>query len=391
MISRPLDIDLSNWREYPYSKWSFQHVRELIPTAAIERPNIESSKPFAKNLQDLGGFKVSYPASDAKSTEATFDQLLEWGHTDSLIILHKGKLIYQWSAPYFNLANPHILFSVSKSLTAMLAGIIERQGIIDSNALVSQYLPDAKNSAYGNCTLRHVLDMSVALDFEENYTDKQSEYIQYRIATGWNPVNQENPGPGLEQFLYSLKQSKSPHGETFLYRSPNSDLLGLALERATDTPIAELFSQFLWKPMGATSNGYITLDRCGLGRTAGGICISIADYARVGQLLIENSGLDGKEILPADWIEDTFNNGDQQAWDRGNYAYRLPYGKYRNKWYQFGDEDGCISARGIHGQQLYINPTRSVVAARLSSQPDPLNEDITESCFAAFNQIARAL
>ena len=385
MIDRPDNLGLDNWREHPNNQWSFQHVRQLIPTAGI-RCSRETGSGLADNRQDFQAETVSGPTG-----YCTFTQLLEWAKTDGLMILHHGKTVYEWAAPHFDTRNPHIIFSISKSITAMLAGILENQGVIDSRHPVVRYLPETRNSVYGNCTLRHLLDMSVALDFEENYTDKKSEYIQYRIATGWNPVNQENPGPALEEFLYSLKQSDDEHGHAFLYRSPNTDLLGLVLERTAGTPIAELFSKLIWQPMGAQSDGYITVDRCGLGRTAGGICVTLADLARLGYLMLDNCGPGGDEIVPSGWIEDTFNNGDKEAWDRGNYVHRAPRGKYRNKWYQSGDEDGSINARGIHGQHLYINPTRSVVIARFASHADPLNDQVSNVCFGAFDQIAKML
>ena len=84
-------------------------------------------------------------------------------------------------------------------------------------------------------------------------------------------------------------------------------------------------------------------------------------------------------------------NGDRQAWLRGNYAQRMPDGKYRNNWYQSGDQDGTLTARGIHGQQLYINPKRSTVIARFSSHPDPLNDAVTDACLGAFQKIALEL
>ncbi len=385
VIARPENLGLENWRQYPNSQWSFQHVRQLIPTAEIKCGQQTRSAP-ANNRQDFQAEVVTGPAGSC-----TLSQLLEWSKTDGLLILHHGKTVCEWTAPHFDTRNPHILFSCSKSVTAMLAGILENQGVIDSRHPVIRYLPEARNSAYGNCTLRHVLDMSVALDFEENYTDPESEYIQYRVATGWNPVNQENPGPALEEFLYTLKQSNEEHGHAFLYRSPNTDLLGLTLERAAGAPVAELFSELIWRPMGAQSDGYITLDRCGLGRTAGGICVTLADFARLGHLMLDNRGPDGDEIIPSRWIKDTFNEGDKGAWDRGNYAHRAPRGKYRSQWYQSGDEDGSINARGIHGQNLYINPTRSVVIARFASHPAPLNDAVSNACFGAFDQIAKML
>jgi CubicO group peptidase (beta-lactamase class C family) len=230
--------------------------------------------------------------------------------------------------------------------------------------------------------------MTVALDFEENYSDKDSEYMQYREATAWNPVNQLDSGHGLESFLYSLSQLENEHGHSFLYRSPNSDLLGLILERAAGEPLSNLFSHYLWKPMGAASDGYITVDRFGAPRAAGGICITLHDLALIGQLFLNDGRVDGIQVIPPEWIEDTRNNGDQEVWDRGNYMQKLPDYRYRNKWYVSGDKDKTICARGIHGQLLYINPAREVVIARVSSHPDPLHDADTNAVMAAFDQMA---
>lgn len=378
-------VGIGNWRLHPQSQWAFQHVRELMPTAAIERTT-STTKPLSTKLADLVNINVESPAGDR-----SLKKLLTESHTDSLIVLHHGTVVTEWHAPNSNPNNPHILFSISKSITAILAGILEEKGYIDSDNLVADYLPLVKGSVYGNCTVRHLLDMSVALDFEENYTDENSEYVQYRIATGWNPIDQAAPGPGLEAFLYGLKQTDEVHGHRFLYRSPNTDLLGLVLERAAVSPLPELLSRHLWKPMGAETEAYITLDHFGTSRAAGGICVTLHDLARTGQLFLENGQVDGHQVIPSTWIEDTCNNGDQAAWDRGNYKHKLPNGKYRNQWYQTGDCDKSISARGIHGQLLYINPSRSVVIAKLACQPEPLNDAMTASFMSAFEQIAKQL
>ena len=384
-VKRPEFVNLGNWREFPNSKWSFQHVRELMPTSVIKcAENI--AKPLNKNLQDVMGM-----VCDSPEGRCSFAQLLRQGDSDGLVILHQGDLVAEWGAQKFNSSNPHILFSVSKSITAMLAGILQHRGLIDSEAPVIEYLPLTIGSVYADCTIRDLLDMTVALDFEENYTDAHSEYMQYRVATGWNPVVQCGHDDGLEPFLYSLKKAKSEHGHAFLYRSPNTDLLGLLLERAADAPLADLLSCNLWQPMGATSDAYITLDRNGLGRAAGGICATVYDLARLGQLFLDNGQGNGKQVLPPTWIDDTCNNGDQRAWDRGNYKHKLPQGKYRNQWYQTGDEDRAICARGIHGQLLYVNPARSVVIAKVACQREPLNDVLAARMLQAFDKISRIL
>ncbi|MGI9319249.1 MAG: serine hydrolase domain-containing protein [bacterium] len=381
---RPKDIHIGNWRQYPYSKWAFHHVQELMPTAKIESETREC-RAFPQMLQSLQDIQVKSPDGD----QCSFTTLLEQNHADALLILHRGKIVAEWHAAYYDTARPHILFSVSKSVTGLLAGILEQQGLVDCEAPVADYLQLPKSCVYRDCTIRHLLDMTVALDFEENYSDQKSEYIKYRIATGWNPVDQTVPGSGLEAFLSGLTKSASEHGQAFLYRSPNTDLLGIILETAGNKPLAALIAQYLWKPMGAESEAYISLDRYGVARAAGGMCITLQDLARIGQLFLDNGRANDKQVISPTWLEDTRNNGDQRAWDKGNYKHKLPNGKYRNQWYQVGDDDGSISARGIHGQLLYINPTRSVVVAKLASQPEPLNDVLTASFFNAFDKIAR--
>ena len=143
--------------------------------------------------------------------------------------------------------------------------------------------------------------------------------------------------------------------------------------------------------MGAQTDGYVTVDNHGLARAAGGICVTLSDLARVGQLMLHRGAAGGCQVVAESWVEDTWTDGSQDAWLRGNYAHKLPHGRYRNQWYQAGDEDRCLHARGIHGQLLYINPAREVVNARISSQPDPLDDAMTAEVLAAFGQIARSL
>ena len=376
---------MANWRLHPQNRWAFQNLRELMPTANIKCAPDGVLMGF-QEMEELLEIQIE---SDLR--ECSLRELLEQNYGDALLIMHRGKVVTEWYAPYYNKSNPHVLFSVSKSLTGLLAGIMEDNGMVDCEAPVVDYLPHSKTSAYGDCTIRHLLDMSVSLNFEENYTDSQSDYVKYRIATGWNPVDQTQSGPGLEAFLYDLQKSPNEHGYAFGYRSPNTDLLGLVLEKAGEQPLAALFSQFIWQPLGAESDAYISLDRYGAPRAAGGICSTLRDLARVGQLFLDAGRAGDKQIVSTDWLEDTFTNGDRAVWDRGNYKQRLPHGNYRNQWYQIGDDDGSISARGIHGQLLYVNPTRSVVIAKLASQPEPLNDERTALFLNAFELIAENL
>ncbi|TIQ74599.1 MAG: beta-lactamase family protein, partial [Mesorhizobium sp.] len=165
-------------------------------------------------------------------------------------IMKAGKIVGDWFAPHMQFGARHIIFSISKSLTAILAGILEGEGIFDPQAPVTHYLPEAAGSAYGDASVRHVLDMTVSLDFEEAYLDPESAFARYRRATLWNP------GGGTESlgdFILTLQRLAEPHGRTYRYRSPNSDLLGILVERASGQRFAELMHEKLWLPLGAMS------------------------------------------------------------------------------------------------------------------------------------------
>lgn len=376
--------DLSNWRESPYSRWAFQNVRELIPSANIAASNkthpLPETKKETPDLSDLKGFE-----------NTPLESYLEDTFTDSLLVLHQGDVAWRWQAEHCDWSRPHIVFSVSKSITAMLTGILVNQGVVELGKPVSHYLPEAAGSAYADCNLRHVLDMTVSLNFKEEYLNPSGDYFRYRNATAWNPVDQTRNDESLESFLYSLNKGDHDHGQVFSYKSPNSDLLGLLLERASGVRFAELLSELIWKPMGARSDGYITVDRAMLARAAGGICITIADLARFGDLILNLGSRNGMQVIPEDWIQDTRSGGSAETWLRGDMTHLFPEGRYRNKWYQVGNLDGCFTALGIHGQWLYLNPATEVVIVKLSSQPEPVDDNLDLNTLRLFEFISGQL
>ncbi|NKB76087.1 MAG: serine hydrolase [Gammaproteobacteria bacterium] len=361
---RPQGTSLCNWRLRPHSSWSFQNVRELIPTVNVSAKKWLLTNPPSEYL----------PPTPITESGNDLIKWLEASESDSMVILKDGKKQWQWEAPHCDITKPHIIFSISKSITAILTGILADQKILNPEDTVYKYLPDTKGTAYEDCSIQHLLDMSVALDFTEDYMNPDGDYFRYRNATGWNPVDQTEEKQDLESFLYGLGKANFHHGEIFNYKSPNSDLLGLLIERASGIPYAELLSQLIWQPMGATSDGYVTVDSVGLSRGAGGVCVVANDLALIGQLILDNGFKGTQSIIPESWIADTMSQGNQSAWLKGGFIELLPKGNYRNQWYQVGDDHQCLVGLGIHGQWLLINPATSVVIVMLSSRTEPLND-----------------
>jgi CubicO group peptidase (beta-lactamase class C family) len=358
-MDTPETVSLANWRRSPWNRWSFHHVSELVPVAVIPT-DPSRAKPLPEDLV------VPNRLPDGTS----IDQVLCETETDGFLVLRDGALIYEWYANGLTADLPHIVFSISKSISATLAGILVGQGKLDPDAPVIRYIPEVGGSAYADCTVRHVLDMTVSIDFDESYLDPDSAFARYREAMGWNPVGDPARTPGLHQFLTTLPRGKGPHGERFHYVSPNSDLLGWIIERAVGRPYAELLSDLIWRPMGASHDATVTIDKAGAARSAGGICTTLRDLARFGEML--RRGGDG--IVPKAWIDDILSNGDRTAWTRGDMAELLPKGRYRSQWYLTGNDHAAWTAIGIHGQWLMIDPAAKLVIAKFSSQALPVDD-----------------
>ena len=378
-------VTLDNWRTPPYNRWAFQHVRELIPSANIWR-GPGPVWQFDRHPTDL----MSVLFTDHTGAVTDVARFLAANQTDGFLVMHHGRIVTERYFNGFKEHRPHILMSVSKSLTATLASIFIGRGVLDPSQTVTDLMPEVKGSAFEDCTLQHILDMTVGVDFMENYLDDTGMFAQYREVSGWKPPSPENADGDLRSWLPTL-QKKGEHGTAFHYVSPCTDLLGWILERAGGRAFYALFSDIIWQPMGAEFDAYITVDRLGAQRTAGGICVTLRDLARFGQMLLEGGHANGLQIVPYSWIEDTVLNGDRAAWLAGESEAFLPSGCYRNKWWITGNDHGAYTGIGVYGQWLYIDPTASAVIAVFSSQPLPDDDNVSIDSIRCFEAIGRAL
>ncbi len=379
------DVTLDNWRFPPFSSWAFHHVRELIPTARIEAgeqtlPVIPAPVSFDDlEFKGLGDETWSLP------------QLLSKSKTSGFIVVKKDRLVYEQYFRGLNAGRPHIVFSVTKSITGIISGMLAEKGLLELDAPADKYIPEAKGSCYEGCPIQNILDMSVDTPFSEAYLDRQGDYGRYRQAIGWNPcTDPENP-IDLKGFLVTMKKGDGHHGDAFHYVTPNTDFMGWVLERASGKTYAQLVSELLWKPMGAQSNAYVTVDRLGAPRAGGGFCTTLMDLARLGMVMRDAGKALGKRVISDAWIRDTTGSGDRNAWIKGNFSHFLPHGCYRNFWYQTGNAGGAFFALGIHGQWLYIDPKASVVIAKVSAQDEPEDEALDQVLLTAFDSICRRL
>lgn len=364
-------VTLSNWRRAPFNRWGFQHVREIVPSADIPAdPNdLWSLPPVATNISN------DLIVQDETGDAIEFGRFLSATNTDAFILVHQGRTLVEQYANGMTRDTPHILMSVSKSMLGLLAGTLASKGFLDIDADAVRYIPELNGSAFEGASIRHLLDMRSGLDFNEDYLATSGEIIQYRKATNWDPVELGEIPSNLRTFLPTLKECSDPHGGDFNYTSPCTDLLGWIIERATKQRFADLFAQWIWKPLGAAKSAYITVDGLGAPRCAGGICMTAMDLARVGQLIVQGGRRNQHQIVPEEWLEDIVLGGDPEVWNNGQFASYWPgrYMHYRSQWYVERGPKPLLSGFGIHGQHLFVDPDRAIVIAKLSSGPVPID------------------
>ena len=371
-------VTLANWRTPPFSRWAFHHVRDIVPSADIPH-DPASVMPLPRAPRDHGDLGLG--------------DFLEATDTDGLLVLHRGRVAFERYANGLEAENPHILMSVTKSMLGLLSGILAARGVLDVEREVASVLPELRSSGFRGATIRQLLDMRSGIAFDEDYLATSGPIVEYRKATGWNPLQPGDTASDLRSFFGTLTGTEGPHGGVFRYISPNTDLLGWVIERAAGRRYAELMSELLWKPLGAERSAYITVDRLGAPRVAGGMCVTLRDLARVGQLLVQDGARDGKQVVPAAWIDDIERNGDPKAWDAGSfvdYFGRRPM-HYRAKWYVLRDEGPTLFGWGIHGQHLFVDRRRQIVVARLASQVLPVDVPRMELMLRAVQRIRERL
>lgn len=365
-------VTLANWRTAPFNRWAFHHVREIVPSAEISNaPGDVWDLPIG-DTDALTGVTVN--TDDGRRLD--LNGFLAETDTDGIVVLKDGHVVLERYAHGNSPHTPHILMSVSKSLLGLLAGILEDAGILDLERPVTDIVPEVADTAYRGATLRHLLDMRAGVAFDEDYLATSGPIIDYRRATNWNPVEPGASPVDLRSFFSTLTAADGAHGRAFHYVSPNTDLLGWVIERAAGRRYADLMAQYLWQPMGAERAGYITVDRLGAPRAAGGICVTVRDLARVGRMLAAGGARDGRSIVPASWLHDIATAGDPDAWQAGAFVGLFPDWDmhYRAKWYVHRAPAPMLFGVGVHGQNLFIDAEAGLIVAKCSSQALPLDE-----------------
>ncbi|MGH3212382.1 MAG: serine hydrolase domain-containing protein [Trebonia sp.] len=387
-------VTLENWQRPPVNRWSFQHVRELIPTARIARgdgPVWELPRAERDDLDELR-FAVQ-PGELAPDGALTVREVLEATCTDGFLVLHRGQIV---SERYFNGLRPdvaHLLMSVSKSVTGLVAGALASTGRLDVTQRVETIVPELSGTSFAGATVQHLLDMRAGTRFREDYDDPDAEIAVSDRVYGWAPDDgKPRPADALEYFATLVNDGQ--HGGPFRYRSILTDVLGWVLEKAGGRRFSDLVAGELWQPMGAEYDADITLDSHGNALADGGISATLTDAGRVGLLALSGGRAAGRQVIGTEWLADTVKGAPDgpEAFRAGDGRAGYPDGAhYRNCWWVTNPGLPMYNAAGIYGQSIFIHGPSQVVVAKLSSWPEALNPPMRRATVAAVRAIASAL
>ena len=374
---------LSAWQLYLEPKLSlfdpnkraenFHHMGKIFPNKRIR----SSATPYSlkENLRSLDIFY------EFKGQYYAMRKLLKKTDTTGILVLKNDTIVYEKYFQGNSALDKNTSWSLAKSFISALVGIAIADGYIDSvNDPITKYLPELAESGYRNVPIKHILQMSSGVKFDENYDDPASD------------IN--NLLPQLFLYMQPIKKvvlnfpSAYPSGTRFHYISLDTQILGLLIERVTGQSISSYFQTKLWQPLGAESDAFWLTDNYNTELTFCGLNATLRDYAKFGLLYLHEGYFNGKQIIPKVWVKESVHP-DRPYLQVG--ATSEEYGKwgYQYQWWIPTGSNGDYSAVGVYGQYIYINQKENLVIVKTSSGITKSKDD--DEVIALFRAIAKEL
>jgi len=380
-------FDDGSYFRFPQWRWSVANFRQLMPTVTVSHGAGAPSRLKLKPRADIDAVTFTPLGSDKPMT---WEQSLDANYTDGIIVMHRGRVVYE---RYFGILKPeghHGAMSVTKTFVGTLAAMMVAEGKLDPQRKVAEYVPELSSSAFGNATVRQLMDMTTGIRFSEDYANPEAEVWAHAAAGNPLPKAPDYRGPrSYYEFLVTVKP-EGRHGEAFHYRTANTDALGWVLARVSGRNVAQLLSESIWSQMGAEQDAYMSVDSIGTPFAGGGLNTSLRDLARFGEMIRNNGRYNGRQILPSAVVADIRKGGNRADFAKAGYT-QLQGWSYRNMWWVTHNDHGAFMARGVHGQALYIDPTAEMVIARFASHPVAGNAVIDPTSLPAYEAVAKHL
>jgi CubicO group peptidase (beta-lactamase class C family) len=324
---------------------TFRNIDRLFPTRTIRHGDKRMLLPKAE--KQLGYVRIS-------PTRDIYD-FLAMNRVTALLVLKDGKIAYELYQEGNTERTRWMSMSIAKSFTSTLVGAALKDGSIHSiNDPVTKYVPRLAGSAYDGVSVRDVLMMSSGVGWNETYTDPSSDrrvLLEAQIL--------QRPGALLE-VMSRLSRVAAP-GMRNNYSTGETQVAGEIVIGAVKRSLAEYLSDKVWTAVGMEADANWWLDSPDGHEIGGsGISATLRDYGRFGQFYLNDGVADGHRILPDGWTIEATTPKTLKNGALINYGYL---------WWP--SSAGDYAARGIHGQQIYVNPTDRVVIVIWAAQSKP--------------------
>jgi len=355
--------DGSLWA-FPRTRWAFSHMRELFPTANVSRGDGPVATLPCAECDDFD--PIAFTTLDGRPM--TWGESLAANYTDGIVVLHRGVTVLE---RYFGALQPelaHSAMSVTKSFVGTIASMLAHAGALNPEAAVTHYLPELKATAYADASVRQVMDMTIGVKYSETYADPSADIWHYVRAGGMMPRPPGYAGPAtLTAYLATLRP-EGRHGQGFAYKTINTEVLAWVVKRVSGQRLSTLTSDLIWQKLGAECDAHYAVDSAGTEAGGGGLNTTLRDLARFGEAMRQDGWFNGQQIVPEAVVADTRRGADRAQFVHAGYT-TLPGWSYRNMWWVTHNEHGAYTARGIHGQAIWIDPKAEMVIARYASHP----------------------
>ncbi len=361
--SRPEGLTGATWQFGPLNRWAYTHIREILPTKDI--PNdYRTVRPLPGLESAVTDLNISLDGTAMRLSEA-----MKHHYMDGVMVMKDGHVVAEIYDGTLTAERPHLLWSVTKTITGLTAASVAADGLIDLERSVSSYVPELSDTGWGTNSLRTLLDMRDTSDWNEDYAAPDSTVRRQDCADGLltGEMCLDTRVVGNYRFLPGVGRDDSRE-DTFVYKSGTTDVIAWVLEAATGKRFADLVAERIWKPMGSERSAAITVDVSGFTLASGGMTATLRDMARVGQLMLDRGRVGEQQVIPEKWLDDIFNRPGDPTWSFPKPDNRSPY--YRSFVWGVGDGNGTVQARGVHGQVIDVSPSSNTVVVVFSSWPD---------------------
>ncbi|WP_406648111.1 serine hydrolase [Aliisedimentitalea scapharcae] len=363
--------------------WKREEVNRLLAVNSLFSP-----EKIVHNFSNMDSAFLSTPVSRGNAPVSPLLQGAEMELPDgvdqwvidrsvtSMLVMHGGEVRFE---AYYLGTNPddrRISWSIAKSYLSALFGVLLDDGTVTSiTDPVTKYAPKLVGSAYDGASIRDVLNMTSGVTFDEDYFDKLSDInrMGYVVALGGT----------LDDFTASFTDRFADPGKVWEYVSIDTHVLSMVIRGATGRNISDLLAEKIIAPLGLEQDGYYVTDGASVAFVLGGLNFTTRDYARFGQMILQDGQFNGQQIVPADWIRASTTATAPTEPGKLGYGYQW--------WIPKGAHQGEFMGHGVYGQYLYVDRANDVLIVTTGADRRFRDTGISDKNVEMFRKIAQSL